>query len=136
MKIIKGKKKKLVSQLRKRGYPSRLIKGQLQKVDSKKREDLLEYRQADDKKKKDRVPFDITYSSALPDVRRIVQQRMSILHRSERMKSVLPEPSNTAFKQQETWQTSWYIAKQIKHYEERSAVDHTIAGKNVVHVHS
>ena len=94
------REKKLVGQLRKRGYPSRLIKGQLQKVDSKKREDLLEYRQADDKKKKDGVPFVITYSSALPDVRRIVQQRMSILHRSERMKSVLPELSIIAFKRQ------------------------------------
>ena len=34
-------KKKLVSQLRKRGYPSRLIKGQLLKIDTRKREDLL-----------------------------------------------------------------------------------------------
>ena len=113
-------------------YPSRLIKGQLLNVDSKKREDLLKYRQADDKKKKDRFPFVITYSSALPDVRRIVQQRMSILHRSERMKSVLPERSNG----KETWQTSWYIEKQINHYEERSAVDHTLAKKTVVCVHS
>ena len=32
--------------------------------------------------------------------RRIVQQRMSILHRSERMKFVLPEPSIIAFKRQ------------------------------------
>ena len=90
------REKKLVGQLRKRGYPSRLIKGQLQKVDSKKRENIL----GDDKKKKDRVPFVITYSSALPDIRRIVQQRMSILHRSERMKSVLPELSIIAFKRQ------------------------------------
>ena len=81
-------KKELVCQLRKRGYPSRLTKGQLQKVDTKRWEDLLVYRQADDKRKKDRVPFVITYSSALPDVRRIVQQRTSILHRPERMKSV------------------------------------------------
>ena len=68
-------KKKLTQQLRKRGYPGKLIKGQLSKVDSMKREDLMIYRQTD-KKKDDRVPFVITYSSSLPDVRRIVKDRM------------------------------------------------------------
>ena len=92
-------KKKLTQQLRKRGYPGTLIKDQLSKVDSMKREDLMIYRQTD-KKKDDRVPFVITYSSSLPDVRRIVKDRMSILHRSERMKNVFPEPSIIAFKRQ------------------------------------
>ena len=92
-------KKRLTQQLRKRGYPGKLIKGQLAKVDTKRREDLLVYRETD-KRKNDRVPFVITYSSSLPDVRGIVQHRMTILHRSERMKTIFPEPSILAFKRQ------------------------------------
>ena len=92
-------KKRLTQQLRKRGYPGKLIKGQLAKVDTKRREDLLVYRETV-KRKNDRVPFVITYSSSLPDVRGIVQHRMTILHRSEKMKTIFPEPSIIAFKRQ------------------------------------
>ena len=68
-------------------------------MDIKRREDLLVYRETD-KMKNDKVLFVIPYSSSLPDVRGIVQHRMTILHRSERMKTIFPEPSIIAIKRQ------------------------------------
>ena len=53
-----------------------------------------------------------------------MQQRLSTLHRSESMKSVLPEPSIIAFKRQRNLADILVHSKTNIHYEEKSAVDH------------
>ena len=87
----------LRGQLRRRGYSGNLINRQFQKLDRLNRDELLTYKQRKEGDR-ERVPFVITYSHALPDVHKIVRKRLSILHRSERMKAVFPKPSIIAYK--------------------------------------
>ena len=61
-----SRRKELKSYLRKRGYSSRFIEVQLEKVDKMKRSDLLSYKPKE--KNKDRVPLVIAYSKHLPDI--------------------------------------------------------------------
>ena len=59
------RRKELKAQLRKRGYSGKHIEGQLQRVDSIPREQLLHYKE---KKESERVSLVLTYSKCLPDV--------------------------------------------------------------------
>jgi hypothetical protein len=45
---------------------------------------LLQYRT--DKSKTDRVPLVLTYSKSLPHVRKVIKKKMTVLHKSEKMK--------------------------------------------------
>ena len=60
------------------------------------RNDLLKERRQ--KEKQDRVPMVLTFTKQLPDVRRIVQKHLKILHQSDRMKTVFTAPPLLAFK--------------------------------------
>ena len=88
----------LKKQLRKRGYPGKLIENQLSKVDKLRREDLLQVRKCKPSKKSNRVPLVMTFSNLLPDVHKIIHKHIRVLHRSDRMKEVFDEPPIVAFR--------------------------------------
>jgi hypothetical protein len=80
----------------KRGYTKSSIDSELKKVDKLDRNNLLQYRT--DKYKADRVPLVLTYSKGLPHVREIIKKKMTVLHKSEKMKKVFIKPPILAFR--------------------------------------
>ena len=82
--------------MRKRGYSSRFIEGQLEKVDKMKRSDLLSYKPKE--KNKDRVPLVITYSKHLPDIQKISRDHLPLLHKSSELQEIFDKPPLVAFK--------------------------------------
>ena len=82
-------RKELTGQLRKRGYAGRFVESQLQRVDSQKRETLLEPKPKS--AKQSRVPLVMTFSKLLPDARNILRKHSKVLYRSDRMKGVFDE---------------------------------------------
>ena len=93
----KKHRNELKKQLRKRGYNGKFIEGQLKKADSLNRKDLLRYTN-NNKEKSKRVPLVVTYSDLLPDIHKIVRERMEILHQSEEMKEIFKEQPIVAFR--------------------------------------
>ena len=85
-------KKRLV----KRGYRESDIEKSLKAVDTKDRKTLLQYRT--NKKVNDRVPLVLTYHRNLPNIQHIVHNRLSVLHRSERMRNLFKEAPITAYR--------------------------------------
>ena len=85
-----SRRKELKSYLRKRGYSSRFIEGQLEKVDKMKRSDLLSYKPKE--KNKDRVPFVITYSKHLPDIQKISRDHLPLIHKSSELQEIFDKP--------------------------------------------
>lgn len=79
---------KIKHHLSKRGYNPHFVDKELRKVDKLNRDDLLKYRQKD--QKMDRVPMVLTFSNSLPNVRNVLRKNMSLLHTSDRMKEVFP----------------------------------------------
>jgi hypothetical protein len=53
---------------------------------------LLQYRT--NKSKTDRVPLVLTYSKSLPHVREIIKKKMTVLHKSEKMKKSVHKTTN------------------------------------------
>ena len=64
-------------------------------MDELNRDDLLQYKT---KKENNRVPLVITYSNALPNIHSILRKHIKILHQSERLKKIFPDPPIVAFK--------------------------------------
>ena len=91
-----SRRTELKSYLRKRGYSSRFIESQLEKVDKINRSDLLSYKTKD--KNKDRVPLVITYSKHLPDIHKISRDHLPLLHKSSEMQQIFDKPPLVAFK--------------------------------------
>ncbi|XP_071153747.1 uncharacterized protein [Mytilus edulis] len=91
----KTRREEIKTHLRKRGYNNSFTEVQLKKVDNLNREDLLQYKQ---KKENNRVPLVITFSKALPNVHSILRKNLKILHQSERLKKIFPDPPIVAFK--------------------------------------
>lgn len=83
-------------QLRKRGYSSKHIEKQLNRIDRLDKNDLLQ--RTDTKRKEDRIPLVLTYSKLLPDVNNILKKHQSTLHKSERMSKVFPIQPIIAFR--------------------------------------
>ena len=50
------------------------------------------------KKGKGRVPLVITYSKQLPDIRKIIKTHLNLLHKSDRMKTIVKAPPLVAFR--------------------------------------
>ena len=90
------RRKELKSHLRKRGYSSRFIEGQLQKVDKIDRSDLLTYKTKEEKN--DRVSLVITYSKHLPDIQKISRDHLPLLHKSIEMQEIFDKHPLVAFK--------------------------------------
>ena len=90
-----NRKTDLKGHLLKRGYNSKLIDNQLEKVDKLNREDLLQYNQP---KNSDRVPLVLTYTDALPNIHSILYRHMNTLHHSDEMKEIFPKPPIVAFR--------------------------------------
>jgi 3-hydroxyisobutyrate dehydrogenase-like beta-hydroxyacid dehydrogenase len=76
----------------KRGYTTRSIDNELMKVDKLDRNNLLQYRT--DKSKTDRVPVVLTYSKGLPHVSEVMKKKMTVLHKSEKMKKSVHKTTN------------------------------------------
>ena len=91
-----SRRKEFKSYIRKRGYSSRFIEGQLEKVDKMKRLDLLSYKPKE--KNKDRVPLVITYSKHLPDIQKISHDHLPLLHKSSEMQGIFDKPPLVVFK--------------------------------------
>ena len=89
-------RKELKIQLRKRGYSGKNIEKQLKKVDTLKREDLLDIKCKE--KKEERVPLVLTFSKHLPDIHKIVRKHLPVLHRSERMAKAFQTPPIVAYR--------------------------------------
>ena len=70
----------------------RSIDNELKKVDKLDRNNLLQNRT--DKFKTDRVPLVLTYSKSLPHVREIIKKKMTVLHKSEKMKKSVHKTTN------------------------------------------
>ena len=88
---------KIKENLFRRGYSRRDTHKSLTKVDGINRGTLLNY---NTKKSttNERVPLCLTYNRGLPNIQRILHDRLPILHRSTHMKSVFPKAPITAFK--------------------------------------
>ena len=91
----KTRREEIKTHLRKRGYNNSSTEVQLKKVDNLNREDLLQYKP---KKENNRVPLVITFSKAPPNVHSILRKNLKILHQSERLKKIFPDPPIVAFK--------------------------------------
>jgi hypothetical protein len=72
-----------------------VVEKQLKKVDNLDRENLLQY---NTKKQNNRVPLEITYSKALPNIHEILKKNMKILYNSEQMKRIFDEPPMVSYK--------------------------------------
>ena len=83
-------KNEMKKNLCKWGYTNRSIDNELMKVDKLDRHNLLQYRT--DKSKTDRVPLVLTYSKGLPYVCEIMKKKMTVLHKSEKMKKGFIKP--------------------------------------------
>ena len=83
--------------LRKRGYREEHVNRQFEKVDRQNREDLLRYRKKENPKST-RVPFTITYNKHLPNLHKILRDRLKTLHKSDNMKQIFPEAPMVAFR--------------------------------------
>ena len=94
-KDYKTRRNEIKTHLQNRGYRSSLIEEQLQKVDELNREDLLQYK---DRKENDRVPLVFTYSKALPNIHAFLRKHLKILHQSNRLKKIFPDPPIVSFK--------------------------------------
>ena len=94
-KDYKTRRQELKAQLRKRGYSGKHTEGQLCKIDSIPREQLLLYKKKD---KSERVPLLLTYSKCLTDMSKILCRHMSILHKSERMQELFREEPMAAYR--------------------------------------
>jgi hypothetical protein len=92
----KIQKNEMKKNLCKWGYTKRSIDNELMKVDKLDKNNLLQYRT--DKSKTDRVPLVQTYSKGLPHVREIMKKKMTVLHKSEKMKKVFIKPPILAFR--------------------------------------
>ena len=92
----KKQKNEMMKNLCKRRYTKRSIDNELRKVDKLDSNNLLWYRT--DKSKTDRVPLVLTYSKGLPHVHEIIKKKMTVLHKSEKMKKVFTKPPILAFK--------------------------------------
>ena len=92
----KIQKNEMKKNLCKRGYTKRSIDNELKKVDKLDRNTLLQFRT--DKSKTDRVPLVLTYSKGLPHVREIIKKKMTVLHKSEKIKKVFIKPPILAFR--------------------------------------
>ena len=90
-------RKELKHQLMKRWYSGRFTEEQLKRVYSKKREDLLKYRQKSTEKN-ERAPLVLTFSNLLPVVTSTVQKHLKLLHQSNRMQEAFKEPPMDAFR--------------------------------------
>ena len=89
-------RKDLKSHLQDRGYNANFIEDELGKVDAKERTDLLRYNNKENKTK--RVLLVITFSRALPNIRRIMWKHIHKLHTSDRIKQIFTETPILAFK--------------------------------------
>ena len=83
----------LHDRLTERGYPDNLVEKELKKADSMKAGQSRRRQN-----KTDRVPLVLTYSSFLPDVRKILQQKRKILHGSDNLKKLFPQNSLLAYR--------------------------------------
>ena len=90
-------RRELKGQLRKRGYNGKFVENQLKKADNLDRKKLLQ-RKPQDKVTSERVPLVITYTDLLPDIHDIVKKRMNILHNSDTLKEIFPEPPMIAYR--------------------------------------
>jgi hypothetical protein len=82
------------------------------KVDSKKRSDLLQYNA--NKENTERIPLVLTFSRALPNVGQLVQKHLPVLHTSDRMKEIFPNPPIAAFRRDNNLQDILVQKKHIK----------------------
>ena len=76
----------------KRGYTKRSIDNELKKVAKLDRNHLLQYKT--DKCKTDRVPLVLTYSKDIPHVCEIIKKKMTLLHKSAKMKKSVLKTTN------------------------------------------
>ena len=88
----------IINNLHKRGYSKGHLTKVTKRVDHMDREDVLNYRKKERSTDKPRIPLVVTYGNYLPNIQRIVHERMNILHRSKRLKEVFPLPTVTAYR--------------------------------------
>ena len=92
-------REKLVNRLVDRGYPRREVVTELAKVDRMKRHDLLNGKSSRRGNSEDgRVPMVVTFSSFLPDIRKILQKNRHILWKSDKLKKIFERDPMIAFK--------------------------------------
>ena len=89
-------RKNLKSHIKDRGYNANFIEDELGKVDATERNDLLRYNNKENKTKM--VPLVITFSRALPNIRRILWKHIKMIQTSDRMKQIFTEAQMLAFK--------------------------------------
>ena len=86
----------LKKQLRKRGYSSREIEHQFNRVDNMNRNELLQVSKI--KTESDRVPLVTTYSRRLPDIANILRKHHRTLLLSDHMKHMFKEPPMVSYR--------------------------------------
>ena len=89
-------RRELKVQLRKRGYSGKDIEKQLQKVDTLKREDLLNVKSK--VKTEERVPLVLTFSKHLPDIHKTIRKHLPVPQRSDRMARAFQQPPIVAYR--------------------------------------
>ena len=102
-------------QLVKRGYNPIPIEKSLTKVDKQSRETLLQYKKHT--KNNSRVPLTVTYHKDLPDIQKILHNRLDVLRRSERMSQIFKDPPLTAFRRDSNLKDILVHSKHKKMFE-------------------
>ena len=92
----KKERRTIMSNLERRGYKRRDMDQSLTKVDNIERATLLKYKTKTPTN--ERVPLCVTYNRSLPDIQKIVHEKLPILHRSNKMKTIFPRAPITAFR--------------------------------------
>ena len=119
-----AQKRNIANHLKKRGYKYRSVNEVLQKVDNLTRNELLEYRNQDDKNES-RVPLVVTCNRRLPHIQEIVHDRMSVLHRSEKMMKVFPEAPLTAYRRDTNMEDMLVHSKYNKIFRRETYIEGT-----------
>ena len=81
----------LLKNLRNRGYPKELVQNAIEKVSSKSRNEVLEYKSNNIKHSTNRVPIIITHNPTNPPLSNWLKEGMEDLHSSRRMKLAMPQ---------------------------------------------
>ena len=107
---------RITQHLRNRGYKRSEITKSLSKVDILDRQKLLEHSKETRKSPK-RVPLVLTYGAYLPDITRILRDRMPMMRRSPRMTQVFAEPPMAAYRRDANLQDILVHSKHRRMFE-------------------
>ena len=112
---FRSHKKKILDNLVNRGYQKKETMKILNNINKFERTSLLEYKNNDSNE--DRIPLTLTFNNTLPNIQKIVHNRLNVLHRSDKMKSIFPMAPIAAFRRDANLEDILVHSKHNKMFE-------------------